>query len=232
MPCTKNLRVVLYSLWRIRIEMWVAKFKIKHDDWILDKTIKYNVVARGIPLTSYVKLGKHFHTGMVLLYGAQKDKLKFIASVQKDRRVRKCKVTGNQLFVLVEGKDSIAEVFDKALFFIQPALMKEGFEYWELGSWEKKELIEFFEKVGKIATVTMLKIKKESPAVFIQREVPKLTEKQQKVLELAVEYGYYKYPRNVSVQELAAKVNIPRTTFQEHLRKAEQKVMNVVLEPL
>ena len=78
----------------------------------------------------------------------------------------------------------------------------------------------------------MLKIKRESPSVFIQQEVPKLTDKQRQVLELALEYGYYKYPRKISVQDLAAKVKMPRTTFQEHLRKAEERVMNLLIEPL
>ncbi len=212
--------------------MWVAKFKIKHDDWILDKTVKYNVVARGVPLNSYVENGKSFHTGMVFVYGSERNKQRFITSVQKDRRVKKCTVKGSQLFVLIEGKDSIAEVFEKSLFFIQPVLMKDGFEYWELGSWEKKSLTDFFEKVKQIATITVLKMKRESPAVFIQQEVPKLTEKQRGVFELALEYGYYTYPRKVSVQDLAAKANIPRTTFQEHLRKAEERVMNLLIEPL
>ncbi|MDP3734391.1 MAG: helix-turn-helix domain-containing protein [Nanoarchaeota archaeon] len=212
--------------------MWVAKFKIKHDDWILNKTVKYNVVARGVPLNSYVKKGKHFHTGMVFLYGSEKDKKKFITSVKNDKRVKKCSVKGSQLFVLIEGKDSIAEVFEKSLFFIQPVLMKDGFEYWELGSWEKKLLIDFFDKVKKIATIEMLKIKRESPSVFIQQEVPKLTDKQRKVLEWALDYGYYKYPRKVSIKDLASKVKMPRTTFQEHLRKAEERFMNLLIEPL
>ncbi len=63
--------------------MWVTKFKIKHDDWILDKTVKYNVVARGVPLNSYVKQGKHFHIGMVFVYGSEKDNEKFISFVGK-----------------------------------------------------------------------------------------------------------------------------------------------------
>ena len=212
--------------------MWVAKFKIKHDDWILDKTVKYNIIARGVPLTSYVQKDKHYHTGMVFLYGPESDKKRFITSVKQDKRVKHCAVKGNQLFVLVEGKDSIAEVFDKSLFFIQPVLMKDGFEYWELGSWDKKLLVDFYDKVKKIAKIEMLKLKEEFPAVFVQQSVPKLTGKQRTVLELALEYGYYKYPRNISVKDLASKVKMPRTTFQEHLRKAEERVMGLLIEPL
>lgn len=212
--------------------MWVGKFKIKHDDWILEKTVKYNIIARGIPLNSYIQKSKHFHTGMVFLYGSEKDKEKFIKSVKKDKRVQKCEVKGNQLFVLIEGKDSIAEAFEKSLFFIQPVLMKEGFEYWELGSWERKLLIAFYDRVTKIAKVEILKLKRESPAVFIQHAVPKLTGKQRGALELALESGYYNYPRKLSVQDLAGKAKTPRTTFQEHLRKAEQKMMTLFVEPI
>ena len=212
--------------------MWVAKFKIKHDDWILDKTVKYNIIARGVPLTSYEQKDKHYHTGMVFLYGSEFDKKRFITGVKQDKRVKHCAVKGNQLFVLVVGKDSIAEVFDKSLFFIQPVLMKDGFEYWELGSWDKKLLVDFYDKVKKIAKIELLKLKEEFPAVFIQQSVPKLTKKQRTVLELALEYGYYKYPRNISVKDLASKVKMPRTTFQEHLRKAEERVMGLLIEPL
>ena len=134
--------------------------------------------------------------------------------------------------MLIEGEDSIAEIFDKSLFFTQPVLMKDGFEYWELGSWDKKQLVDFYNKTKKIATVELLKLKQEFPAVFIQKAVPKLTAKQRTALELALEFGYYKYPREISVEELAKRVKMPRTTFQEHLRKAEEKVMNLVIEPL
>src|SRR3989338_6576625 len=199
--------------------MWVAKFKIKHDDWVLDKTVEHNVAARGIPLNNYREKGKHFHTGMVFLYGSETDKKNFIASVKKDKRVKDCIVKNDQLFVLIEGEDSIAEIFDKSLFFTQPVLMKDGFEYWELGSWDKKQLVDFYNKTKKIATVELLKLKQEFPAVFIQKAVPKLTAKQRTALELALEFGYYKFPREISVEELAKRIKIPRTTFQEHLRK-------------
>ena len=134
--------------------------------------------------------------------------------------------------MLIEGNDSIAELFDRSLFYIQPVLMKEGFEYWELGSWEKKLLIQFYDNVRSIAQVKMLKLKRESLSVFIQQAVPNLTEKQRTVLEWALENGYYKYPWVVSVMDLAKKAKIPRTTFQEHLRKAEERVMNILIEPL
>lgn len=210
--------------------MWVAKFKIKHDDWILSKTEKYRVSATGIPLNSYKKNGKQFSNGMVFLNGKQKEKEKFVASLKRDRRIRKLQVIGNQIFVLIEDEALIAPSMPDRLFFVQPVYFEKGYEYWELGSWDKETLTYFYNKIKKTAEVTIIKIQKENPAVFVQHAVPKLTAKQKKALELAIEFGYYNYPRAISVEELAKKIKIPRTTFQEHLRKGESKLMNLLVQ--
>ena len=60
--------------------------------------------------------------------------------------------------------------------------------------------------------------------------IPKLTNKQRFAVELAIEKGYYEYPRKISVQELAKISKSPRSTFQEHLRKAESKLMKILLQ--
>ena len=212
--------------------MWIGKFRIKHDDWILEKTQKYSITARGVPLTSYTKKGVSYHTGMVFLYGSDLNKKKFITAVKKDKRVKRCEVFSNQLFVLIEGNDSIAEIFDHALFFTQPVFFEKGYEYWEVASWEKKLLVEFYNKIKSRAEVKLLKLTREFPAVLISQAIPLLTQKQQEALMLALELGYYTYPRKVSVQQLAKRAHVPRTTFQEHLRKAEEKVMKIIIAPL
>jgi len=52
-----------------------------------------------------------------------------------------------------------------------------------------------------------------------------LTEKQMDAILTAHRYGYYNLPRDADVQAIATKVNVPRTTFQEHLMKAENKLV-------
>jgi predicted DNA binding protein len=52
-----------------------------------------------------------------------------------------------------------------------------------------------------------------------------LTEKQVDALLTAYKYGYYYLPRKADVQTIADKIQVPRTTFQEHLKKAENKLM-------
>lgn len=53
----------------------------------------------------------------------------------------------------------------------------------------------------------------------------RLTERQQTALHLALERGYYDWPRRVEARELAEELDIAHSTFLEHLRKAERKVL-------
>ncbi len=206
--------------------MWVAKFKIKHDCWITGKTKQYSFTSRGVPLSAYEEDGKFYHTGVNYLKGKKENKEKFIKSLENDSRVVKFEVKGDQLFTLVEGDKFITHSYQKSLFFVSPVVKEDGYEYWELGSWDRKSLITFFEKNKQFSDISMVKIKKEVPSLVLHQSVPSLTEKQKEAFELAQEFGYYSYPRKISVKDLAGKMNVPRSTFQEHLRKAESKIVS------
>ena len=85
--------------------MWVAKFKIKHDScWITPKTARYNVSAFGIPLSSYTKNGKKYHTGVDFLQGSEQEKKKLLAAIKRDKNVKEMGVQGDQVFVLIEER--------------------------------------------------------------------------------------------------------------------------------
>ncbi|WP_254840070.1 helix-turn-helix domain-containing protein [Natronomonas marina] len=52
-----------------------------------------------------------------------------------------------------------------------------------------------------------------------------LTERQQEILEAAVELGYYEEPRQATHEEIARTVDVSAGTVGEHLRKVEGKVL-------
>jgi len=56
-----------------------------------------------------------------------------------------------------------------------------------------------------------------------------LTERQLDAILTAHRHGYYNLPRNADVQTIAAKEKTSRTTFQEHLKKAENKLMETLV---
>ncbi|MFX0013283.1 MAG: helix-turn-helix domain-containing protein [Candidatus Hermodarchaeota archaeon] len=59
-----------------------------------------------------------------------------------------------------------------------------------------------------------------------------LTYKQLQVITKAYDQGYYELPRNVSIDSLSDEMAIKPRTFQEHLRKAERKIMKKIIPVL
>ncbi len=60
----------------------------------------------------------------------------------------------------------------------------------------------------------------------------KLTKKQREAVIQAYKNGYYEIPHRINISELAKKMDVSTSTFSEHLRKAEQKLVGHVLEGL
>ena len=60
----------------------------------------------------------------------------------------------------------------------------------------------------------------------IDRLFGELTDRQLAALQLALENGYYNQPRGCSIADLAEQTTVARATFEEHLRKAENKLLN------
>lgn len=56
-----------------------------------------------------------------------------------------------------------------------------------------------------------------------------LTEKQMEAILSAHSHGYYNLPRDADVKTIAAQIQVPRTTFQEHLMKAENKLVSALI---
>jgi predicted DNA binding protein len=56
-----------------------------------------------------------------------------------------------------------------------------------------------------------------------------LTDKQMDALLTAYSYGYFRFPRGSDLQTIAAKVKTGRTTFLEHLKKAENKIVTALI---
>ncbi|WP_135822221.1 helix-turn-helix domain-containing protein [Halostella litorea] len=53
-----------------------------------------------------------------------------------------------------------------------------------------------------------------------------LSPKQKEVVGFARQAGYYEWPRETSVREMSSEFSVSKTTFLEHLRKAEAKIMD------
>jgi len=57
-----------------------------------------------------------------------------------------------------------------------------------------------------------------------------LTGKQLDVFQLACDYGYYNTPKKISIEELAQRLDSSPSTIAEHLRKAESKLLPMLMK--
>ena len=74
----------------------------------------------------------------------------------------------------------------------------------------------------KIASLTDAKFPPDSP-------LGRLTDKQRRVLIAAFRLGYYDVPRRITSEELAKKLNLVKSTFSAHVRKAEGRLLREML---
>ena len=118
------------------------------------------------------------------------------------------------------------------LLHVSPVVYERGWEYYRVIAFRHKDLknllqwleemnftVEVLRKVpfdGFIASSLTL----TADALFSD-----LTEKQMDALLTAYSHGYYKLPRKNDVKTIASRKRVPRTTFQEHLKKAENKIV-------
>ncbi len=97
-----------------------------------------------------------------------------------------------------------------------------------------QHLITEFKKNDPSATIEVVELaplKEDSKVLFLYADEIRndLTQKQLQSVTRAYEQGYYDIPRNISVDSLAGEMNINRRTFEEHLRKAELKIMKKLI---
>ena len=59
--------------------------------------------------------------------------------------------------------------------------------------------------------------------------LPTITEKQARALLAAFEAGYYEFPRNVTTEDVSQSLGIARSTFEQHLNRAEHHVIRAML---
>lgn len=118
---------------------------------------------------------------------------------------------------------------------IMPVTYKGGSERVRLLAYTKGDQKAVLAKLGAVAKVTVedrgvVEGHTARPAmtVSVDNLVGALTAKQLSALVQAIEAGYYTVPKRATIGELALRAGVPESTFEEHLRKAEAKVMRAM----
>ncbi len=118
------------------------------------------------------------------------------------------------------------------LLYVSPNILQKGWQYHRVIAFQHsafKTLVRRLEEAG-MAVEVLHKTSSTnsiSSLMTIQADTlfSSITMKQMDALLTAYRNGYYRFPRRVDVKELATRRKVPRTTFHEHLQKAESKIL-------
>lgn len=138
--------------------------------------------------------------------------------------VIKCRcAASNSSIAIIEASNCIP---------IMPVTYEGGFEHVKLFAFTRDDQKAAIDNLGAISKVTVeqrgqLERHSARPAMTVSVDdfLDTLTSKQLLALVEAIDMGYYAMPKKATIDEIASRVKMPRSTFEEHLRKAEIKVM-------
>jgi len=100
--------------------------------------------------------------------------------------------------------------------------IENGVENYRVVTPDENPIGELLDTINGMGNVELKKVGKYTPE---KRSPTVLTETQKEALALALEHGYYEWPRNVKLDELAEVKKKSRAAFQKLLRKAEAKII-------
>jgi predicted DNA binding protein len=118
---------------------------------------------------------------------------------------------------------------------LMPIYYTMGHEYYRLIAFRHEALAELFDRLTDHGF--QVDVLEKAPfngmvsdsLVTLNSLVGGLTDKQVDAIVAAYNNGYYQTPRRVNVQTIADRVRVPRTTLQEHLNKAENKLISSII---
>jgi predicted DNA binding protein len=130
-------------------------------------------------------------------------------------------------------EDSIIERFEECNCLYQPpTIHRQGWEHYTVIAFDEGDVRALLSDLEADRNIDVL-----SKTAITEQQIPHsmlapvdqlfedVTERQMAALRLALESGYYEQPRKTSLRELAERTSVALSTYEEHLRKAENKLL-------
>ncbi|WP_135825820.1 helix-turn-helix domain-containing protein [Halorussus ruber] len=130
-------------------------------------------------------------------------------------------------------EDSIIDRFEEYNCLYQPPTVhRQGWEHYTVIAFDESDVRALLRDLEADRDIEVL-----SKTAITEQQIPHsmlapvdqlfedVTERQLAALRLALESGYYEQPRKTSLRELADQTAVARSTYEEHLRKAENKLL-------
>lgn len=216
--------------------MWALKIKAREKGNLFEeRTIMFGVKVYFFSHNYYEEKGKIFFVGSGVVEGEEKARRKFLVDMKKEKKMESFE-SNKDFFIFSYSEKNTSErakavkvAYNPKFIFLKPVVIDEkGWEHWEIASNDKNDLDVFIKNAERLKGVEhkIFYLKKSKiDNIMIYSMLPNLTEKQKKAFILAVENGYFGYPKKVKLEELAKEMGVSVSTFQFHLAKAQGKLM-------
>lgn len=111
-----------------------------------------------------------------------------------------------------------------------PAVFQDGWGHFRVIAFDEVRTRDMFREFNKRGPTELIR-KRELPlavlpsSIWVNSLFGDLTGKQVDAMLKAHRYGYYSAPREITTENIAKGLGISRSTFEEHLRKAENRIV-------
>lgn len=115
-----------------------------------------------------------------------------------------------------------------------PAVFRDGWGYFRVISFDEDSTRGLFRDLMQRGPTELLR-KRELPlsvlpsSIWVNSLFSELTGRQLEAILKAHRYGYYVSPRQVKTENVAHSLGLSRSTYEEHLRKAENRIMDALM---
>ncbi len=217
--------------------MYEVSFKLQHDCPYTKFTMKHpdvrvvewcnnqiHVMEVDCPdIETFTKIEPDLN-GLLLWKGGKVLKKNFLAgNLQLIVKTCRCNKIPSRVSNVIEQNSGLQ---------LQPETYYGGWEEYRVVGFRDNDYKRMFEELGKLGPLQIVqkrviqeKSLRDTFVLSLSSVFSDLTEKQTSSLLAAIDYGYYQVPKKMTAEESAGKHRVPRTTFEEHLRKAESKIL-------
>jgi predicted DNA binding protein len=208
--------------------MWVLKIElINAKNFLCRLANKHQLIFNGYPTSIFEKNNELFVNAVGSVIGSKNNQKLFLKDLKKEKEITEFEIHKNFLMIQLKQPIGLKALYSQELIQVSPIKILPNFtQEYHLASWNRNNLVKIVNLKNKNVKINIKQFKKEKiQDIIITNIKPDLTTKQDKAFSLALENGYYKFPRQSELLTLSKKMNISISTFQAHLRKAECKIM-------
>ncbi|SFL46012.1 Predicted DNA binding protein, contains HTH domain [Halogranum rubrum] len=119
---------------------------------------------------------------------------------------------------------------------LDPTILQNGYEFFDLFIRDRDRLAELVDRLGSVGDVGIDRVVSDIEMVFTPSPVTwgsleeLLTDRQREVIVVAYELGYFSVPREATLSDIAAHIDIEKSTVGEHLRRGMGHIGKILAE--